>query len=99
MKLITRYKEFDEDEKKSLLDFISDTPIPQKAKVLEYLKSGRDAGVRCSSVFDYIKNKVIPQTIHLYTDGEYGWDDEEIYHFETYNLELEKNFINRVLQK
>ena len=97
MKFITNYKEFGKSDEISLLDNISKTPIGVKNKVLSYMKGGNDAGVRCSSVFDFVQNFSTGKTIHCYTDGEYKWDDREIYHFEHYNLKLESEFVNKVL--
>ena len=38
-------------------------------------------------------------TVRLYTDGEYSWTSEEIYHFEKYNLELNEDFVKKVIEK
>ncbi len=97
MKYITDYKEFDEDSVDSLLDNISDTPLVMKDKVLQYLKCGQDAGVCCSAVHDLVEGFSTGKTIHRYTDGEYIWDDREIYHFEKYNLRLNEGFVNKVV--
>lgn len=97
MKFITNYKEFGKGEDRSIVDNISSTPIKGKDKLLKYLKGGNDAGVRCSAVYDCIENYSTGKTIHRYTDGEYIWDDREIYHFEHYNLALDEGFIEKVL--
>lgn len=97
MKFISHYKEFGKDEHISILDNISHIPTKEKSKILEYLKHGEDAGVKCSSVFDFVQNELVPRTIHRYTDGEYIWDDREIYHFEKYNIPLDEDFIKKVL--
>lgn len=99
MKYITDYKEFDEEANISLLDSISDAPIVEKDKVLKYLKNGNDAGVRCSAVHDIVGNFSTGETIHRYTDGEFVWDSSEIYHFEHYNIKLNEEFINKVLEE
>lgn len=97
MKFITKYKEFDTDENESVLDHRSSQEIPEKGTVLRYLKKGKDDGVRCSGIYDFVKNEPQFDTIHLFTDGEYYWDSEEIYHFEKYNIELNEEFVQRVL--
>lgn len=97
MEFITDYKEFDEEAAVSLLEYISDTPIEDKDKIIQYMKNGEDAGVCCSSVFDFVQNKLVPRTIHRYTDGEYIWDDREIYHFEKYNITLDEAFVRKIL--
>ena len=97
MKFISHYKEFDRREKDSVLNNISNTPIKGKEKLLEYMKTGTDGGVCCSAVYDFVEGFSTGKTIHCYTDGEYFWNDKEIYHFEHYNLKLDENFIEKVL--
>lgn len=97
MKFITNYKELNGDTSETILDHIAKTPIDSKEKVLDYLKNGKHRGVRCSGVYDYVEDAPQFDTIHLFTDGEYFWDSEEIYHFEKYNMELDQGFIKKVL--
>lgn len=97
MKFITDYDEFGAEQGKSLLDHLSSNAIEGKGKVLHYLKNGSDDGVRCSSVYDYVKKESTSKTIHLFTDGEYYWDSEEIYHFEKYNIPLNERFVKKAL--
>jgi hypothetical protein len=97
MKNIAYYKEFNKKYDRSLLDYLSETPMVDKEKILLYLKNGQDFGVRCSSIYDYVKNEPTFKDINLYTDGIYHWDDEKIYHFEKYNMKLEDDFIKHVL--
>jgi len=78
-----------------LVDNISTNEIKGKETVLQYLKSGSDAGVRCSAVYDFVEKASTGKTIHCYTDGEFEWDDLEIYHFENYNLRLEDEFYRK----
>ncbi len=98
MKFITNYIEFGKGEERSLKNNTSTTPIIGKDIVMKYLQGGNDAGVRCSAVHDLVENFSTGKTIHRYTDGEYIWDDREIYHFEHYNLELNGDFINKILK-
>jgi hypothetical protein len=44
-----------------------------------------------------VKNEPAFKDINLYTDGIYEWDDEEIYHFEHYNMKLDDEFIKHIL--
>lgn len=97
MKYIERYKELGFDVSESLKDNISKTPISEKERILQFLKTGTYNGVRCSSIYDYVKNEPTFKDINLYTDGIYEWDDEEIYHFEHYNIKLDDDFIEHVL--
>ena len=99
MKYITDYKEFDSSAQKSILTHVSKEEHPQKQKILAYMKAGKDDGIRCSHVHDYIEDENVMLTVRLYTDGEYSWTSEEIYHFEKYNLELNEDFVKKVFEK
>lgn len=95
-KFIANYKELRTDENVSLMEHISDIQIENKETILEYLKRGTFNGVRCSSVYDYVSDEpIISEGTTLFTDGEYYWDSEEIYHFEKYNMELNKEFLKK----
>lgn len=68
----------------------------KKNQILEYLKKGNEIALRCASIYDYVKNEpLIGETIKLFTDGEWYWDSAEIYHFEKYNIELNKEFLKK----
>ena len=97
MKYITDYKELHGNENNSLLDYVSAKAIEGKEKILSYLKNGKSDGVRCSGIYDYVTAEPQFDTIHLFTDGEYYWDSEEIYHFEKYNITLNDQFVKKVL--
>ena len=98
MKFITDYKEFDGDQDRSLLDHLSEDAIKDKDKILNYLKNGMDDGVRCSGIHDFVKDEPMLDTVRLFTDGEYYWDSEEIYHFEKYNIALNSDFVQKALR-
>ena len=97
MKYITDYRELHGDVNKSLHDSVSERAVEEKDRILKYLKTGKIDGVRCSGIYDYIKNEPKPETIRLFTDGEYYWDSEEVYHFEIYNIALNPDFVQKVL--
>lgn len=102
MKFITNYKELGGDDNICLLEHISKKPIKGKEKILEYLKNGQKKAIRCSSVYDYVKDEpllnesMVTEAAWLFTDGEFNWDSEEIYHFEKYNIELNKEFLKKI---
>lgn len=95
MKFITDYKELGGNQNISLLDHVEKEPIENKEKILDYLKRGKDNGIRCSVIYDYVKDESLSETVKLFTDGEYNWDSEEIYHFEKYNIKLNEDFISK----
>ena len=56
------------NEYPALQSCISDEPIPQKAKVLDYLKSGHAAAATSARFKDYISGETIPGESIGYTD-------------------------------
>ena len=98
MKFITDYAEFSGDPQNSVLDHMAVDAIAEKAIVLEYLYDGKNDGIRCSWVYDYVKKERQGEAVRLYTDGEYYWDSEEIYHFYKYNIKLNDEFISKVVK-
>lgn len=98
MKFISNCVELNPDGNSSILKEANANEANKNKKlILDYLKNGIDAGVRCSVVVDRITGEQLPQTIHRYKDDEYIWTDEDIYHFEKYNIKLYDEFINKVL--
>ena len=96
MRLITNCSEL-RTGNQPINSIIHNTPIENKEKILAYLKSGKDDGVMCSGIFDFVVNVPTGDTIHCYKDEEYKWNDSEIYHFENYNMELDPDFIKKIM--
>ncbi len=97
MKHIDDYIEFGCKTGDSVLNNISDVPILGKEKVLNYLKSAPKAGIRCQTLYDYVEGVLLSPAVWAHSDGEYRWNDEEIYHFEKYNMILNIDFLKKVL--
>ena len=97
MKFITNYSELNERSEKSLLDHIEKLPKDRKEKIVAYLKAGTPRGIRCAGIYDFVADEPTCDTIHVFTDGEYRWDSQEIYHFEKYDIALNEQFIKKVL--
>ena len=98
MKFITNYKELEGgNEDKSLLDHCNVDPINNKDNLLSYLSNNEYLeGIRTSHIYDYVSGSRTTITNKTYCDGEYFWTEEEKYHFDKYNLELEADFIKKV---
>lgn len=96
MKYIVNYIEFGGNEG-SLVDNCKALNKADKEKVLKYLKKAPITDRRCSSVMDYIKKQSTTIGDNLRDDGEYVWAEEEIYHFEHYDIELDEDFVRKVL--
>ena len=99
MKKINEYNEFRHNGGESVRNHVSDVPIKGKDIVLKYLKETPSEGIRCSTLYDYILDELLTPSVWTHTDGEYRWNDEEIYHFEKYNMQLNNDFIKKVLSK
>lgn len=76
---------------------ISENPIDEKEKVLEYLKKFPEVAFTSEPVRDKYSNKIVYDADNARTDGKYTWYESEIYHFEKYNLKLNDDFIQHVL--
>ena len=67
-----------------------------KKKILNYLKKWEPCSA-CGHVEDCKTGEILDTLEDLgYTDGEYSWSTQGIYHFEKYNLRLNEDFIQYV---
>ncbi len=98
IKRITNYKELSTNATESLLNHINKNEIKDKQIIMRYLYDGENIAIACHTLFDYVKNKSTGGNVFLFSDGEFIWNSEDIYHFEKYNMELEQSFINKVLK-
>lgn len=76
-----------------------DKPIPEKERVLAYLKGFEKCAYTSQPVIDLFTGEKQNFIADARTDGVYTWYDHEIYHFEKYNLKLNDDFIQRVLSR
>lgn len=98
MKHICDYKEFGRNTDKSVKDYISNTPIPEKNLIMKWFSYGSWTAIRCMTLYDYIKDQLLSPSVNFFTDGEYEWSTEESYHFEKYNMVLNQHFIDKVVR-
>ncbi len=101
MKHISMYHGLVDDMSRSvrMLDHVEWLPRDKKAVVLTYLKEREFWAIRCALIHDYVANCDTADTIFLFTDGEYEWDSQEIYHFEKYDIALDAQFVRKVLRQ
>lgn len=72
--------------------------LPQKAKILSYLKNHTsNAAYASSTIIDLVTKEDTQLPEVAYNDGEYLWSSTLVYHFEKYNLKLDDDFIQHVL--
>ena len=77
----------------------SDTPIEHKQEILMYLKSFPECAFTSQPVYDKFTKQNLDSVDNAITDGIYTWYKSEIYYFEKYNLKLNNDFIEYVLDK
>lgn len=99
MKFITNYRELGEPTGDSLLNHRERLSKEKKTTILTYLKTGNRYAICCSLIYDYVTDEQTADTIYAFTDGEYKWDSEEIYHFEKYDIALDAQFVRKVLRQ
>ena len=91
-------------EKKIDLQLLKDTcstvESVHKHTIISYLKNSKRAS-SCTTerVYDYFEDHFVEIPIVAYHDDKYYWDDRDIYYFEKYNMKLNDDFINHVLEQ
>ena len=73
--------------------------ISEKHIILDYLNSFEAEAVQTRSITDYFMNKSLSDSVECYTDGKYIWTSEDVYLFEKYDIELNRDFIEYVLNR
>lgn len=71
--------------------------IPNKKRILEYLRGCKVIAAAPGRMRDVFEDKTIPGQMLAYSDGTYYWGSEAIYYFDKYNMKLPDDFINRIL--
>lgn len=78
---------------------VSTKPYESKKVILEYLKRFPECAFTSEPVRDKYTNEIVYGADNARSDGEYTWYEDEIYHFEKYDLKLNDDFINHVLSQ
>ena len=73
------------------------TDIPQKDKVLQYMKNAKVAAAAPGIARDILTNDYISGSLKVYSDGEYAWRSDVIYYVEKYDMGLPEEFIDHIL--
>ena len=99
MNFICDYKELHVDKQLSLLDNLN-YKTSRKDEIVGYLRNKKEFydGVRCSTLKDLVKKENTHLPTYAYFDGVYFWTDEDTYHFEKYDMRLNDEFVNHVLE-
>lgn len=95
---VTNYREFNEEiDAPSVVAAVSNVENPHKRQILDYMKSFEEDVVCPIKVQDAVTGKSTEITLVYYTDGEFIWDERDIYHFEKYNISLNEHFLKKVM--
>lgn len=76
--------------------FIQKETEYNKAKVINYLKSGKIIASCPRKAIDCVTGTQISDSFSLHTDGEYCWGDFLVYHLEKYNIGLPRDFLKKI---
>ena len=100
MKVIGKYKEIYHDEDlPSIYDNISENELPEKNKILAFMKSAKILAAASGNITDLISNQQISDELSFKSNEDYAWRSDVEYYFEKYNLKLDDSFIRFVLSK
>lgn len=72
--------------------------LSHKNDILSYLKNAPIVAATSTLVTDYTTQKQLYKANNAHSDGVYQWYEDEIYHFEKYNLKLNDEFVQYVLE-
>lgn len=92
-------KSIEELKHEELIGFTSERAIDNKSDVLSYMKRFPECAFTSSPVKDLFTGAIIYDADNARTDGVYQWYESEIYHFEKYNLKLNDDFLQYVLNR
>lgn len=101
MKEITSYRETSENVNGTSVKEGIHKPCSQKKMILAYFKKYSDEyTVVTRAAVDHLTGKnIASESARSYYDGVYAWTNEEVYLFEKYDLKLNGDFIDYVLNK
>ena len=95
---IGEFREEFGEKYKPTKECISDSPIPEKKLVLNYIKRGKIAAASSVRLNDVITGEQISREALYYTDGQYAWRSDLCYYFDKYNFILPQAFIDHVIR-
>lgn len=91
--------DLDEVSQVGLKQLCSDSPIKNKERIIAYLRKAPVSAYTSAPVADALTGEIISEADNARSDGTYTWYESEIYHFEKYNLKLNDDFIEYVLNR
>lgn len=95
--IMARWKEFNPNAEKSMREDFKDSPSPNRQRIMDYLNKGEVKLVATSREVDVISGEKLDQTKCILTDGEYTWSGSLGYYIQKYNLQIPKEFEDKIL--
>ncbi len=83
----------------SMKESMNDMPYEGMDRIISYLRSGRKTYAAAGRATDFFTGELIPGERCGMTDGEYSWVSSLAYYVEKYNVRLDKEFEDKVLNK
>lgn len=74
------------------------TVIPDKARIVSYMKSQKKTAIAPKFFRDPVTNEMVDE-LDWREDKDFGWSSETTYLFEKHNYPLSDEFINHVRQQ
>ncbi len=96
MNTLFNYSEFGAPNADSIIKHFSDTPDKYQNDLINYMKTHGETKCVCGLARDIISGKTIG-TRTIISDGVFRWTNDLIYYVENYNLKLNDDFIQYVL--
>lgn len=82
-----------------LRENISHEKIPDKDKIVAFLRSSSPVAYSSAPVIDKLDGTKTKYMDNLRQCDDFRWSESEIYHFEKYNLRANNDFIQYVLNQ
>lgn len=95
--IMMEWKEFNPLSEKSMKDDFRESPSPDCQKIISYLDNGEVTLSAISRDADLISGENIDKTKCNMTDGEYSWFGSLSYYVKRYNLQLPKEFEDKII--
>ena len=93
------WKEFNPVAKKSMKDDFGAVPSPFCNEIILYFNNGELVLASPSSVIDVFSEERINHTNCILTDGEYSWSNSLGHYIQKHNLQIPKEFEDKILSK
>ena len=94
--IMKNWREFNPLAVRSMKDDFNEYPSAFRKEILAYLNNGEVILASPSSAIDFFTGERINQTNCIMTDGEYSWSNSLAYYVEKYNLQIPKEFEDRI---